>query len=51
MAPTDLAGGPELAARIDKQVRDSIATGQANKAAAVTKPEAGEDDGDDPAEG
>ena len=42
---------PELAARIDKQVRDSIATGQATKAAAVTKPEAGEDDGDDPAEG
>ena len=49
-AKTYLKEHPELAARIDKQVRDSIATGQATKAAAVTKPEAGEDDGDDPAE-
>lgn len=41
---------PEVANKIDGKVRDGIASGQASKAANVTQPEAGEDDGEDPSD-
>jgi recombination protein RecA len=41
---------PEMAEKIEARVRETITTGGANKFAADTKPEAGEDDGDDPDE-
>jgi recombination protein RecA len=37
----------DVAAKIEKQVRESIATGAANKVAQKTKPEAGEEDDDE----
>jgi recombination protein RecA len=41
---------PEMAEKIEARVRETITTGSAVKFAADTKPEAGEDDGDDPDE-
>ncbi|MCX6019749.1 MAG: DNA recombination/repair protein RecA, partial [Chloroflexi bacterium] len=41
---------PEMAERIEAKVRESINTGAANKAVAGTKPEPGEDDGEEPEE-
>ncbi|MCL6510460.1 MAG: recombinase RecA [Anaerolineae bacterium] len=43
-AKTYLAEHPEVAAKIEAQVRESIAKGQAAQFAATTKPEAGEED-------
>jgi recombination protein RecA len=40
----------DVAAKIEKQVRESIATGAANKVAQKTKPEAGEEDDEEPEE-
>lgn len=39
-----LAEHPEVAAKVEAQVRETIASGQATKYAASTKPEAGEED-------
>ncbi len=41
---------PEMAVRVEKQVRDSIASGAAAGVAEKTKPEEGEDEGEDPDE-
>jgi len=41
---------PEMAERIEAKVRDTISTGGAAKAVSTTKPEPGEDDGDEPEE-
>jgi recombination protein RecA len=41
---------PEMAEKIEAKVRESIHTGAASKVAATTKPETGEDDGDEPDE-
>ena len=43
-----LAEHPELALQIEEKVRASITSGAASKVAAVTAPEAGEDEGDEP---
>ncbi len=39
---------PEVAERIEKQVRESIAAGQAARFATLTAPQAGEDEGEEP---
>lgn len=39
---------PEMVEKIEAKVRESISTGAAAKVAATTKPEAGEDEGDEP---
>jgi recombination protein RecA len=39
---------PDVTAKIESAVRESIAAGQANQFAATTKPEAGENDGEEP---
>ncbi len=39
---------PEVAQRVEKQVRESIAAGQAARYATLTTPQAGEDDGEEP---
>jgi recombination protein RecA len=43
-----LADHPEMAAKVEAKVRETIGSGSASKFAADTKPEAGEDDGDEP---
>ncbi|HQW36516.1 MAG TPA: hypothetical protein PKY60_13835, partial [Thermoflexales bacterium] len=49
-AKTYLREHPEAADKIEKLVRGTIASGTATKAAPVTKPEEGEDDGEAPDE-
>lgn len=47
-AKTYLTEHPEMTQTIEKRVRDTIATGNANGLAPTTKPEPGEDDGEEP---
>jgi recombination protein RecA len=49
-AKTYVAEHPELAARIEARVRESITAGSATKVATSTRPEPGEDDGEEPEE-
>jgi recombination protein RecA len=39
---------PDVAAKVEAKVRESIAAGQADKIAPTTKPETGEDEGEEP---
>jgi recombination protein RecA len=47
-AKTYLQEHPELAQKVEAKVRETISSGNAAKFAGKTKPEAGEDDGEDP---
>ena len=49
-AKNNITEHPEMAERIEAKVRETISAGGATKAVSATKPEPGEDDGEEPEE-